>query len=209
MSACPAGNLDLVGNRLCLDFTNTVSTHVEGAGREYLRDYADLIAWCRHVELLEPRQAESLLMVASQRPDQAAETLARALAFRELIYRIFSALAAGGEPAAADLNALNTAVREVYGQLQVISNEDDFELTWPIEPYELDQTLRPIVRSAAELLTSSERNRVRKCAGENCDWLFLDLSKNRSRRWCSMGVCGSRMKARRYYRRQKQHQIKE
>ena len=63
--------------------------------------------------------------------------------------------------------------------------------------------LRPIVRSAAELLVSDQLDRVRECDGARCTWLFLDQSRNRSRRWCSMETCGNRAKARRHYRRTK------
>ena len=61
----------------------------------------------------------------------------------------------------------------------------------------------PIAHEAAELLTANELGRVRECPGPNCGWLFLDMSKNRSRRWCSMEVCGNAAKARRHYQRQK------
>jgi predicted RNA-binding Zn ribbon-like protein len=61
--------------------------------------------------------------------------------------------------------------------------------------------LWPVVRSAAELLTSDELGRVRECAADNCAWLFLDRSKNRSRRWCDMAVCGNRDKVRRFRQR--------
>jgi predicted RNA-binding Zn ribbon-like protein len=64
--------------------------------------------------------------------------------------------------------------------------------------------LRPIARSAAELLTSETLSRVRECGGATCTWLFLDASRNRSRRWCSMESCGNRAKARRHYRRRRE-----
>ncbi len=49
-----------------------------------------------------------------------------------------------------------------------------------------------------------ERDRVRRCGGANCDWLFMHNSRNHSRRWCDMGSCGNRAKARRYYARHKE-----
>ncbi|MCB0153982.1 MAG: CGNR zinc finger domain-containing protein, partial [Anaerolineae bacterium] len=55
--------------------------------------------------------------------------------------------------------------------------------------------------SAAELLTSDRLNRVGQCAGESCGWLFLDTTRNHSRRWCEMEHCGNRAKAKRHYRR--------
>jgi predicted RNA-binding Zn ribbon-like protein len=67
---------------------------------------------------------------------------------------------------------------------------------------ELDWMLKPVVRSAAELLTSDELTRVKECADDKgCGWLFLDKSRNRSRRWCDMKDCGNRAKAKRFYER--------
>jgi predicted RNA-binding Zn ribbon-like protein len=64
--------------------------------------------------------------------------------------------------------------------------------------------LWPILRSAAEVLTSEKRTRLGQCADDRgCGWLFLDTSKNRSRRWCDMEDCGNRAKARRHYLRER------
>ena len=81
-----------------------------------------------------------------------------------------------------------------------------FAWTWAVGAEELDRVVWPVVRSAAALLTSGSLERVRQCAGDGCDWLFVDLSKNQSRRWCSMDMCGSRAKSRRYYRRKIQQE---
>jgi predicted RNA-binding Zn ribbon-like protein len=62
---------------------------------------------------------------------------------------------------------------------------------------------RPVAQSAADLLTSEELNRVGQCADDHCGWLFMDMSRNRSRRWCDMGDCGNRAKARRHYQRKR------
>ena len=103
-----------------------------------------------------------------------------------------------------DLSALNAALREASARLEVAPSAGGFEWTWVLDEDELDRVLWPIVGSAANLLTSAELGRVRQCARRGCDWLFVDLSKNQSRRWCSMELCGSRVKSRRYYRRRKQ-----
>jgi predicted RNA-binding Zn ribbon-like protein len=60
-----------------------------------------------------------------------------------------------------------------------------------------------VARSAAELLTSKELTSVRECAGYDCGRLFMDGTKNRSRRWCDMASCGNRAKGRRHYERRK------
>ena len=73
----------------------------------------------------------------------------------------------------------------------------------------LDRPLWPVLRSAAALLTSDDIARIRECAAERCAWLFIDHSRNRSRRWCDMRDCGNRAKARRHYARAKARALAE
>lgn len=198
-----AGNLELVGGHLCLDYANTVSTRTEGPVREYLGSYAELVAWSHHVEILTAEEAGVLRDSATRRPDRAKATLGRAIALRETLYRVFSAIAQEQEPDKADLTTLNGFVREGLSRMEISPVGPGFAWTWVVDEEELDRMLWPIVRSAADLLTSGDLGRVRKCARDGCDWLFVDMSKNQSRRWCSMDMCGSRVKSRRYYRRRK------
>jgi predicted RNA-binding Zn ribbon-like protein len=65
----------------------------------------------------------------------------------------------------------------------------------------IDRPLWAIVRSAADLLVSDDRTQLRECSADDCHWLFLDTTRNRSRQWCSMTSCGNRAKARRHYAR--------
>ncbi len=199
-----ASNLELIGGRLCLNFANTVSSRTETPYREYLATYNDLVAWGLHVDFLTDDEAKILLHSAARRPDLATVVLERAITLRETIYRIFWALADRREPEEADLAVLNAALHGALARLQVRPAANGFEWAWVADEDSLDRMLWPVARSAADLLASEEFGRVKKCAGETCDWLFLDTSKNRSRRWCMMGVCGSRVKSRRYYRRKKQ-----
>jgi len=197
-----ASNLDLIGGRLCLDFANTISTRME-TGREYLTSYAELAAWSEHAGALAEDEAEALRNHAASHPNLAAGTLERAILFRETVYRIFSAIADGGEPGRADLAALNEALRPALSRLEVNSTGDGFAWRWTLDGNDLDGMLWPLARSAADLLTSEDLKRVRQCARDGCDWLFVDTSKNHSRRWCSMDLCGSRVKAKRYYQRKR------
>jgi predicted RNA-binding Zn ribbon-like protein len=66
---------------------------------------------------------------------------------------------------------------------------------------DLDRVLWEAAASAADLLTSPDLARVKTCPGAGCAWLFLDRSRNGTRRWCDMSVCGNRAKARRHYSR--------
>ncbi|HSR29467.1 MAG TPA: ABATE domain-containing protein [Anaerolineae bacterium] len=198
-----AGNLELVGGSLCLDYANTVSTRTEGLCREYLTSYDELVEWSHHVGILTSEEASVLRNNAACHPDQATATLSRAVAVRETLYRVFSSIAHDQEPYTADLATLNRVLREGLSRMEISPDGPGFAWTWVVDKEELDRILWPILRSAADLLTSEDLRRVQQCARDGCDWLFLDLSKNQSRRWCSMDTCGSRVKSRRYYRRRK------
>ena len=83
---------------------------------------------------------------------------------------------------------------------RIVSTKEGFKWDWS-EELALDRMLWFIARSAADLLTSGNLDRVRQCGDEECGWLFIDTTKNRSRRWCDMTDCGNRAKARRHYSR--------
>lgn len=83
----------------------------------------------------------------------------------------------------------------------MVSNGAAFAWKWVGEGSNLAAPFWPIAIAAAELLASRDLALVRECRSHTCRWLFLDTSKNHSRRWCDMGTCGNRLKARRYYRK--------
>ena len=192
---------DLSGGALCLDFANTWSDR----GRpetDHLLAYADLLAFALQTELLSAGEADRLSGRAHREPQAAAAALALSRDLRETLYRSFSALAADRAPEAADLERLNAALPEALSRLRLERRGEELVWAWAAPDDPLETPLWPVLRSAAELLTAEERRRIRECAGSACTWLFLDRSRNRSRRWCSMETCGNRAKAHRHYHRQ-------
>ncbi len=188
-------------SRLCLDFANTLEMHASDHPQETLHNYADLATWAEEVGILTTSDKRTLLGSAQENPAQAKQVLEQALALREVIYRIFAALATEGSPANSDLAELNTALSSSMSGAHIIQTADGYQWAWEMHPEALDAMLPAIVRSAAALLISDELQRVGQCADERgCGWLFIDTSKNRSRRWCSMDDCGNRAKQRRHYR---------
>jgi predicted RNA-binding Zn ribbon-like protein len=196
-----APTFDLSGGALALDFANTWSDR----GRpetDGLRGYGDLLAFARQTGTAADGEAARLAARAEREPRAAAAALARALDLREALYRVFSAAAAGRAPAAGDLDLLNAALPEALARLRLEPRGSGFGWAWETARAEpLEAPLWPVLRSAAELLTADELPRVRECAASSCTWLFVDRSRNRSRRWCSMETCGNRAKAHRHYRR--------
>jgi predicted RNA-binding Zn ribbon-like protein len=195
--------LNLKSGRLCLDFANTADWHASDQPEERLNSYANLVSWSEQVGILTKDEAQQLLREAAHRPNDAATVLDRAIAFREAIYRIFSAISRGTSPREADLAILNEILSATLGRLQLVSTPDGFSWEWNAGGDRLDQMLWPVAQSAADLLTSAELVRVGQCADERCGWLFMDMSRNRSRRWCDMRDCGNRAKARRHYERKR------
>lgn len=213
MSSTPAapdeGNhyhtLNLLGGRLPLDFTNTVHARLPVFGTEYIRSYADLLNWCVHADVLTKDEADHLRAAAAAAPGTAEAVYHEAIRLRETIARLFEAIANGSPPAADDLDALNAALAAALPNLVVRHGERGFAWEWGGSPDALDRMLWIIARETAELLTTDDLTRIRQCpAPDGCGWLFLDTSKNRSRRWCSMESCGNAAKARRHYQRGKQ-----
>lgn len=196
------GRFDFSGGALCLDYANTLGDRPR-CEKESLREYADVVEWCREAGLIPSRDAARLVAEAGAHPRRAAADLAAAIALRESLYALFAALARGQEPPPGDLDLLNRALPEVLGHLALERRESGFTWRFTAPTGERERLLWPVVRSAAELLASGGVAEVRECASETCSWLFLDRSRTHRRRWCDMKSCGNRAKARRHYARLK------
>jgi predicted RNA-binding Zn ribbon-like protein len=196
---------------LCLDFANTAEWHASGHPTEQLQSYAALVSWAQRVGILTDHEAGQLSREATRRPSDAAAVLERAISLREALYRILSAVVADRPPGEADLAILNGALSDALARVHVVREADSFAWRWAADETALDRVLWPVARSAADLLTSEKLARVGQCADDRgCGWLFLDMSRNRSRRWCDMKDCGNRAKAKRHYvRKRKSTQVAE
>lgn len=190
---------------LCLEFVNTVDWHASEQPSDNLAGYPDLLAWAKRTTVIDEVTGSLLTHEALVRGDQAVAALKKAKDLREAIYSIFSSIAHGRPPAPEDLTILNRFLREAVMNLRLDSENHRIALVWAAAPQDLEQVLWPIAASAASLLASEALGRVKQCADDRgCGWLFLDRSKNRSRKWCRMASCGNRAKARRHYRRVRQ-----
>ena len=199
-----AVKVNLIGGRLCLDFTNTVGGRIESIIiKERLENYTDLVAWSRYAGLLTDKEARHLLSLAGKRAAQAEAVLRRAATLREAIYRIFESVLNGSQPDRKDLDRLNRELAEAKEHEWLVHTRDGFIWEWKESGNALDYMLWVVSRSAAELLTSEDLGRVHRCGGESCGWLFLDISRNRSRQWCDMKVCGNLAKVRRFRQRER------
>ena len=187
--------------QLCLNFTNTQKWHASTQPIEQIASYAMRVDWARGAGLIDDVQMQQLSAAAAQNPGAAEATRQAALELREAIYRIFTDLAHAHAPAATDLELLNAALGNALAHARVEATDGAYEWGWS-DGDQLDRIIWPLARSAGELLTSAWRGRVGQCADDRgCGWLFIDTSKNHSRRWCDINDCGNRAKARRHYQR--------
>ncbi len=200
-----AASLPLLGGVLCLNFANTVSGLREGGHeREHLGAYEQFVAWAAHAGAVELAEARALLERSREDTAGATRALHRALALRDAIHDIFAAVAHRRRPPERALDGLNGALSEALRHARIVAADGRFVWDWDNLTARLEAPLWPVLRSAADLLTAGELERVKQCPYPHCGWLFVDLSKNKSRRWCEMSVCGNRTKARRHYLREKQ-----
>jgi predicted RNA-binding Zn ribbon-like protein len=185
----------LIGGAPCLNFANTSSGRGTPLLQEHLRSYDLLLAWSEHAGVLSRAERQRLARLAARRPRAAALVLRRGWPR--------AGRAHDASPPAPELAVINRELAAAMAQACLRPAEGGFALDWAATPAALDSVLRPLVRSAATLLLGPQHDRVKQCPGHGCGWLFLDLTKNRNRRWCEMEICGSRNKVRRYRERQR------
>jgi predicted RNA-binding Zn ribbon-like protein len=194
---------DLSGGHLALDFANSISRRDSPEKTvEHLNNYRDLISFARQTGTVTSHLAVMLEREAASHSRSTAQALRTFIALREAIFRAFLSPANGKPASSQDVELIDKAATNALQHRHIVHANGAYEWRWDAQP-ELERIMWPIAQSAAELLTAPELQQVRECEARDCYWLFLDNSRNRSRRWCSMDACGNREKARRHYHRQR------
>jgi predicted RNA-binding Zn ribbon-like protein len=189
----------LSGGRLALDFANTRS-RMSG---EHLPSYRALVAFAVQTGQVDEAVAGQLVGASEAEAAAGAAVLARAHALRAAIFNLAAAAVRSEAGTPSALAAMNAELARSLAHARVRPLADGYAWGWD-EAVALDRPLWAIARDAADLLADRGRlARVRVCAADDCDWLFVDDSTNHSRRWCDMRVCGNRAKARRFHQRRR------
>jgi len=190
----------LIGGHPALDFANTLDFRYEPEKSiELLESVEDLVQFASESELVTITERKEIGRKVHKK--SADDLLQSAREMRECVERIFAAAADGRRVAPEDLAMLNSWLTTAAAHRTVQKHDSSFAWTWQKEANSGEGLLWRVAATAAELLTSPELCFVRRCRADNCRWLFLDKSKNHSRRWCDMKICGNREKARAYYQR--------
>jgi predicted RNA-binding Zn ribbon-like protein len=189
-------SFEIYGGWPCLDFANTVDSRELAEPEEHLHGYADLARWAGQAGVVDAAVAARLARAAAATADGGRKRLAAAIRLRESIFRVFRAVAERRDVPAADLATIQEVYVRAMRHARLVRADGGFGWAWPDDA--LDRPAWLMARSAVELATAGPIARVKVCASdEGCAGLFLDTSKNRSRRWCTMSGCGNEAKFRR------------
>jgi predicted RNA-binding Zn ribbon-like protein len=193
-----AGSLPLVGSEIAFDLTNTSSGRGGPKHLEHLTCADDVIRWAQHSRVINPSEAAWLANEIGKDPGLARRLLKRTLELRELVYTIGAELAAGRPPPSIQIEQLTHIHTTCLACAKLVAHGQGFVWSWIAADGPVERILGPISLSILTLLTQTNLSRVKQCQGEHCGWIFFDTTKNKSRRWCEMEVCGNRAKQRRH-----------
>jgi predicted RNA-binding Zn ribbon-like protein len=195
----------LVAGNLALDFANTLDCRYDRQRLvELLPSYADFVRFARQAGILTTHQARRLLREASE--GIAERALKDIVEFREASYFLFLSVVQHKTPNPGHLRTFNRFLSGVHTSDILLWQAQGFRRIPRPRSESVTSPLWPVIEAAVGLLTSPDREHICECDEETCRWLFLDKSKNHSRRWCSMQICGNRDKVRRFYTRQRRRE---
>jgi predicted RNA-binding Zn ribbon-like protein len=186
----------LNAEHVALDFVNTLDDRFASSGpQELIFGYADLLRFCRQAGILTHAECVRLnaLPAASQK-----QALQAALELREILARICYSWLEERSPDSKDRLALEQWAVRCLQHRQLRWRDSRLVWEWKRLENEADMPTLFLAQAAVELLTADPPPRLHACASATCRWLFLDTSRNRTRRWCDMKICGNRAKARRF-----------
>jgi predicted RNA-binding Zn ribbon-like protein len=195
-----AEKFQLVAGHLALDFANTLDYRYDPDRLiDLLPSYERFLVFCRQSEVITAAQMRKLLDGLSESESQSV--LKEVIALREALYFLILSAMHGRSPEGSHLRALNRFLSEARAVDQIAWHKRSFVRSFRDVTERPDGPLRQVVDAAVVLITSSDIHNVRECSEKTCRWFFLDRSRNHSRRWCDMQLCGNRSKAKRFYAR--------
>ncbi len=190
-------DLRIVGGHPALDLINTVAPRQIGQHdhHDYLSTPADLLAWAERIELIDRASAQTVAHAWAGAPTTAGQALHAARDVREAAYAVL----AGAEPGPAlDRLSLRWAAAAARSELVPLRDAHAAArlIVGTAPAFMIPDRL---AHATVELLRTVDLRHLRACpiAEGGCGWLFLDRSRNGSRRWCAMEDCGAQAKARR------------
>ncbi len=199
-----------IGGRLCLDFVNSVGGRKERKEKPYpeniilkdkLENFNDFITWGKEIGIIS--EAEKKYLLNSFEKKETERIFKKAIKLRESLFKIIHDVINNKEPDEKMTQILNREYSSANENRKLVYMNNKIEWKFSKDPLKPDYLIWLVAESAVKLLSSEAISRVKICAGDDCGWLFLDTSKNKSRQWCDMKDCGNVAKVRRFRERQK------
>jgi predicted RNA-binding Zn ribbon-like protein len=188
-----------VGNSKCLDYINT-ELIVKGQPVDLLKNFGDLIAWLVEAQGFDAAEGRKALSRWDGQPE-GTRLFEEGRAFRAALRSMVERMVSGRPVPQAALDAINRLLRNRVGYSQLVRTHGGFERRLHAGAPEASHLLVPLAEFASDLLCHSDPAFIKKCQNPACILYFYDTTKNHGRRWCSMGICGNRMKVAAHYRR--------
>jgi predicted RNA-binding Zn ribbon-like protein len=190
------------GAPVCLSLANTRNWRHGAVPQEHLSSYADIVRWMGARRLVDADRLAPLLGEVASHPRLARVELERTIALREAVYRVFSARAGGDALPRDDLALIVESFNEAVGRVELELAHDRLVPRQRAGTPGLGAARLQAALSAVSLLTSGRAGRVKECADDRgCGWLFVDTTRNGSRRFCFSNECGNRARQAAYRHR--------
>lgn len=196
----PKQDFIFIAENLALDLVNT-QLMWDGAHVDMLEDYAALVDWLAQAGVLDAIQAKAALKKWGHGAE-GKRLYEHAHVLRGALRMMAEHLVAEKAVPQSSLNEINEVLRHGAAYAQITRKRGVFEKRSHVDHAEAIQLILPIAEAASDLLCNGDLTLVKKCNNPHCILFFYDTTKNHARRWCSMAVCGNRMKAQAHYRRQ-------
>jgi predicted RNA-binding Zn ribbon-like protein len=190
-------NFEFIGGALCLDFVNTIHLYGAEDPGEELCGPEDLTAWAARAGILTPGELLRLQKQWERHPDQGKATIKEARSLRANLRSLFQRTIHNGSATPSDVDLLNGLLQKFPAAAKLEGASGEWQMQWRSSSDGTRRILFEVLKSAAELV-SGRLGSLRECASPTCTWMFLDTSKNHTRRWCDMRACGNREKIQRF-----------
>jgi predicted RNA-binding Zn ribbon-like protein len=182
-----------------LELVNTLDMRFSGQTIDLIPTYKDLLRLTTQLQLLTAEQGRKLVRTVGEA--EARRVLASTAELREALAKLLYGRIDGTRPAVGQLPVLEQQFHAAAMHRRLVAGESHLEWSWSGVDRQAEIPLWMLAQAASDLLVSSDAELIKDCGDPTCRWLFLDVSKNHTRRWCDMKTCGNRMKARRHHAR--------
>jgi predicted RNA-binding Zn ribbon-like protein len=188
---------ELIAGHPALDLVNTLDWRFRDNGpEELLASYGDLLRLAAQAKILTAKQIRHIVRASTQ--SASADALISCRELREAAAEIFYAAVDARTPPASQIKIIERSFKQARDRQRFEWSGSRLDWEWPASECGPDLPVWILAIATARLMASKDMRLLRACEKPDCRWLFLDTSKNHTRRWCDMKICGNRMKARRF-----------